>query len=145
MSNLRAIVEEHYRYGNNHDLEADKHLFSPDVVTVFPGMEPMHSRDQFLAVEQAFFTALPDMQLRLTSIVESGNRAIAEGVLAGTHTGPLATPGGEIPPTGKSVEFSFADAFVIENGKVTEHRIYFDQLTLMRQLGLMPSEAAAAT
>jgi len=48
-------------------------------------------------------------------------------------------PGGEsIPPTRKSVRVRGCDAATVENGRVTSHRFYFDQMELLEQLGLAP-------
>jgi hypothetical protein len=68
---------------------------------------------------------------------ESGNTAIDEGYFVGTHTGPLPSPTGEsIPPTGKAVRVRACDIATVENGVVTSHRFYFDQMEFLGQLGL---------
>jgi hypothetical protein len=46
----------------------------------------------------------------------TGDTVMTEGVFSGTHTGPFATPAGEIPPTGKVLELKFADVLVIRDG-----------------------------
>lgn len=74
--------------------------------------------------------------------MEQGDSVIAEAVLTGTHAGPLAKPAGEIPPTNKRIELIVADAFDVHDGKVTGHRVYFDQMA-MTQLGLVPEGATA--
>ncbi len=65
---------------------------------------------------------------------------MTEYVFSGTHTGRLASPAGEIPPTGKRLELKFADVFVIRDGLVVEHHIYYDQVAF--RCGLMPVPAA---
>jgi ketosteroid isomerase-like protein len=54
----------------------------------------------------------------------------------GTHTGPL----GPIPATGKSAEVVVCDIVEIRDGKIYREREYYDQLTMMQQLGVMPAE-----
>jgi predicted ester cyclase len=57
----------------------------------------------------------------------------------GTHTGPLRSPDGmEIPGTGKRFDFPFAAIFRVVDGKITSIRIYYDQIEVFTQLGLMP-------
>src|SRR5207237_152448 len=81
-------------------------------------------------------------RVEIRSVIEQGNTVLAEGRMTGTHKGPLATPGGrEIPPTGKRIDLATADVFEVEDGKVKGHRVYFDQLDLMSQLGLLPEPA----
>jgi predicted ester cyclase len=53
----------------------------------------------------------------------------------GTHTGDMVTPQGTVPATGKRVELRFADYFKVAGDKVIEHRTYFDQASMMAQLG----------
>jgi predicted ester cyclase len=57
----------------------------------------------------------------------------------GTHTGPLRSPEGvEIPPTGKKFDFPFVGIFRVESRKIRSISIYYDQIELFTQLGLMP-------
>jgi hypothetical protein len=37
----------------------------------------------------------------------------------------------------------FADVFRVAGGKIAEHRVYYDVLGLMAQLGLLPEPASA--
>jgi len=146
MGELRStIVERHYDDLRSHDLDRMRQLFRDDVVTVFPGTGEMKGIEPFIEYARVFLRAMPDTRVEIRTVVEQGNTVIAEGRLIGTHTGPLATPdGGEIPPTGKHVDFATADAFEVEDGKVTRHRVYFDQMELMTQLGLIPAPAGAS-
>jgi predicted ester cyclase len=142
MGALLDIVEQHYRDMNDGQWERTAELFRDDVVSELPGGPPMHGIEAFLGYGRIFATAFPDIHMQVRSAVESGDHIVVEGTFAGTHTGPLATPdGNEIPPTGKRVEFAFADAFDVEDGNITAHRVYFDQMTLMAQLGLLPQPA----
>ena len=144
MGNLRSIVEQHYRDLNDHDLERTRQLLSDDVVTVMPGTPPMAGFEPFLQYGNAFFRAFPDLHVELRNCVEQGDAVIAEAALTGTHTGPLAAPSGsEIPATNRRIDFTVADAFDVKDGKVTGHRVYFDQLVMMAQLGLLPEGATA--
>ena len=52
-------------------------------------------------------------------------------------TGPLQTPAGTIPATGKTLQLRFAEVFEMRDGKIKTTRAYWDTATLMRQLGLM--------
>jgi ketosteroid isomerase-like protein len=68
--------------------------------------------------------------------------AIDEGFVVGTNTGPLALPTGRtLPPTGRQVRVRSCDVATVEDGLITSHRAYFDQLELLGQLGLLPEPA----
>lgn len=70
-------------------------------------------------------------------IFEDGDTAITEAVFTGRHTGPMATPDGAIPPTGNTVSFAFADFVRARDGVCVSHRIYWDNVALMAQLGAL--------
>lgn len=143
MGNLRSIVEQHYRDLNDHDLERTRQLLSDDVVTIMPGTPPMVGFEPFSQYGSAFFRAFPDLHVEMHNCVEQGDAVIAEATLTGTHTAPLAAPSGEIPATNKRIELTVADAFDVKDGKVTGHRVYFDQMAMLTQLGLVPEGATA--
>jgi ketosteroid isomerase-like protein len=48
-----------------------------------------------------------------------------------------------IPATGKSLDFPFSAIFRVENGKIASIRLYYDQIDVLTQLGLMPAPASA--
>ncbi|MDQ4019216.1 MAG: ester cyclase, partial [Actinomycetota bacterium] len=53
--------------------------------------------------------------------------------------GPLQMPDGEtIPATGKQIRVRGCDVATVENGRITSHRFYFDQMEFLSQLGLVP-------
>ncbi|MBJ7594170.1 MAG: ester cyclase [Candidatus Dormibacteraeota bacterium] len=138
-----SIVERHYRAFVDKNWDEAAAMMSPDVETQMPGSPPLKGIEPFIAYTQVFITAFPDARMTLDRCVEGANLVIAEGKFIGTHTGPLASPMGEIPPTGKHLELPFTDVFEVEDGKVTKHRVYFDNMTFMTQLGLMPEPASA--
>jgi hypothetical protein len=52
---------------------------------------------------------------------------------------PLPMPTGEaIPATGKQIRVRACDVATVEGGRLTSHRIYFDQMEFLGQLGLLP-------
>ena len=57
-----------------------------------------------------------------------------ETIVRGTRTGPMQTPAGVIPATGKSVEVRTRR--IIKGGTVKSIRQYYDLMTMRQQLGL---------
>ncbi len=143
MGALRDLVEQHYRNVAAADIEADGEIFTDDVVTIDPGAGRIDGIDAFKAFEAGFHKAFPDGRMDVKTLVESGDTVMTEGVFLGTHTGPLVGPGGEIPATGRKLELPFSDVFKARGGRLAEHHIYYDQVTFMVQLGLMPAPSQA--
>ncbi len=79
----------------------------------------------------------PDLSATLRSIVESGNRAAVEATYRGTNDGPLAMPGGELPPTGRDVSIELCEVFEVgDDGLIVHDRSYFDVASFLQQLGI---------
>jgi len=138
MASLIEIVQKHYDNVSKGEWTRDREIMSPDVVTIDPGAGRIEGIEAFLAFEEVFHRAFPDGRLESRGAIESGDIAIAEGIFSGTHTGPLEGPAGTVPPTGKSLELPFCDVFRIADGKIVEHRVYYDQMAFLGQLGLVP-------
>jgi predicted ester cyclase len=68
--------------------------------------------------------------------VATDDEVVSEFKARGMHTGPLLTPAGEVPPTGRTVEFTVCEVWSVKNGKVASIRNYQDAASIMRQLGL---------
>jgi predicted ester cyclase len=123
---------------NAHDLEARLAANTDDTELVMPGGMKLRGREQ-ADVLRAFWGALPDATITWENHVESGFMVAGEGFLTGTHTGPLRTPQGEIPPSGRQVRLPYAFVRRVEGGKIASEHLYFDQMELLQQLGAMPA------
>ena len=62
----------------------------------------------------------------------------------GTQNGVLHGPMGDVPPTGRSVEVDYIQVLRFRGGKHVSFNLMFDRLTMLEQLGLVPTSAAAA-
>jgi ketosteroid isomerase-like protein len=100
------------------------------------GGDAMHSREEWRAFCGVFVTAFPDLTQDVQLLVDAGDYAFAEVVARGTHTGPLATPDGEIAPTGRTIEVPFCVVMRARDGLLVDGREYYDAGTLLGQLGL---------
>ena len=75
--------------------------------------------------------AFPDQRHEMIALRHSEDAVITEFYLLGTHLGPL----GPVPPTGARFKVRMTAYFVFdEHEELVTERIYFDQLTLIRQL-----------
>jgi predicted ester cyclase len=112
---------------------------APECEFVAPGAS-LHGREGVRAFVEAFRTAFPDVRHTIESLRSAGDTIVFEGLFAGTHTGPLRTPGGdEIPPTGKPILVRQVQVVELRDGKAASIHTYFDRLELMGQLGLLPT------
>jgi steroid delta-isomerase-like uncharacterized protein len=95
--------------------------------------------DQVMRALQAWKTALPDLTGEVVNVAVDRDTAVLEIVWPGTHTGPLATPSGELPASGRHIE-TRATMWQRYDGELVVHqRHYLDMLTMLTQLGVLPA------
>jgi steroid delta-isomerase-like uncharacterized protein len=98
--------------------------------------------DQIVEISWGWKQAFPDVRGTVTGGLGSGDTAAIEITWEGTQTGPLATPGGELPASGKRFRIQAVQVVQGSGGKIREIRHYFDLLTMLQQLGAMPAPGA---
>ena len=79
----------------------------------------------------------PDVRFDTISVTIGRTRVIQEIVISFTHTVEIAWMVPNIAPTNKRVEIAFVVVAGIENLKLTHEHIYWDQASVLVQLGLL--------
>jgi ketosteroid isomerase-like protein len=89
-------------------------------------------------------TAFGDMHRELYDLWTMGeDTVIVRLALQGTHTGPLETPFGTIPATGKRMDAPCADIFELQDGKIRRFDCYPEGSIILTQLGVLLNLEAA--
>ena len=86
-----------------------------------------------------FAEAFPDSRVEVTNVFATEDQCVLEYTGRGTNTGPLHLPAGDIPATGRRAELRICDVTRIKNGKIVSYYTYYDTMTLLQQLGLVPA------
>ena len=94
----------------------------------------LHGKKEVQDFAQAWFNAFPDMSFTLTSFIIDGNRGAMEWTSTGTHKGDM--PG--MPASNKVYKIPGVSIVECSNGKITHDADYWDNATVMRQLGFLP-------
>ena len=139
----QGVLDRNISALNTRDLEAYLNNQQPDVEFLLPGGVALHGRDQVRQYTEALWNAFPDGTLSFGDQVFAENVAATEVVFTGTHTGPMLTPEGSIPPTGRRVSLRSASILRIKDGLIASEHVYLDQLEMLTQLGLMPGTPSA--
>jgi len=144
MDRYRSLLDRYVERYNAGDLDGVMDLYAEDAVQLMPdgtfeGRSTIRDR---LARELASFS---DLAHRVVSYIEQDDAFADEWVFVGTHTGPVAMPdGSELPPTGKRVEVPGMEVVRLRDGKITANNLYYDNLAVAAQLGLLPQNAPTA-
>lgn len=79
----------------------------------------------------------PDVEFVPVSRTCGGNRLVDELVISFTHTTKIdwMLPG--VEPTGRAVSVAFVVIVGVEDGKIAYEHIYWDQATVLVQIGLL--------
>ena len=82
-----------------------------------------------------------DMKLIPISRTVGRNQVVDEFILCFTHDVPIEFMLPGITPTGKYVELPLIAVIGFEGNKIAQERIYWDQASLLAQVGLLDSQA----
>lgn len=132
---VRRVIAEAV---NAHDLQAFREILAPDYrrhSQATTEMPEIRGTDQMLTFLQDTFAAFPDWREAIELMLAEGDKVAVITTGTATHTGPL----GDIPPTGKRIRVTNFIVQRIENGKIAETWIGWDNLAVLSQLGLVPA------
>ncbi|MEU6411868.1 nuclear transport factor 2 family protein [Microbispora sp. NPDC046933] len=131
-----------------HDTRRLLDCFHPDAVLVTPaGMVEGHEQIEWYFGQ--FFSTVPDLTSRVTTLLVHDDTVAAEWVTSGTQTGEMLLPDGTvIPGTGCPVSWTGCGMWTVEDGRFVTGRVYYDQLGAYLSLGCRlaqnkPGSAAA--
>ena len=135
----RELLDRYVERYNAGDLDAVMDLYAEDAVQgmpdgIFEGKEAIRER---LARE---LEAIPDVTHTVVSFVDQGDAFCDEWTFVGTHTGgPLTLPNGDVlPATGKPIEIRGMEIVrVNQDGRIVLNTLYYDNLAVAVQLGLI--------
>jgi predicted ester cyclase len=129
---VRLLMEEDISRGN---VAVAEQIIHPDFYdhTNPPGLqEGLCGHNGIVAY---FRSAFPDLEFRIDALIAEGDRVVACTTMVGTQRGEFFG----IPPTGKSVTVPGIHILRIAEGRIAEHWGVNDDLSLMRQLGVVAS------
>jgi len=141
MSEVKSTTDRFVAAFNAHDENALLALHAADIKFNAPGGFKATNAKDATAFAMTWLKAFPDGKMKVRSEIVSGPWVVQEITMEGTHTAPLANPTRTIPATYKKVVGYGVQLLRVENEKIAEARIYFDQLEQMTQLGLIPAPA----
>ena len=120
------------------DVEAFKFAISSDYTrhcqAMPPGLQELHGTEEFFGFIEEFIKAVPGYTDTLSNMIADGDRVAYVSTMTGTQTGPM----GGFPATGKT--FTLVNIIMqrLEDGKVVETWVSWDNVAFLSQLGLMP-------
>ena len=113
--------------------ELAEQLYAKDFVN--HGIHRNVNLEEDQAALKGWHQAFADIAIVPDKLIAEGDLVTIHWIARGTNTGT----GNGLPATGKKVELPGITIWRIVDGKIKEEWSAFDQLSMMRQLGLLPS------
>ena len=143
MADAKQVGADFVAAFNDHDESRIRELNAENAVFEAPGDVHVEGREATTQYAMAWLNAFPDARLNVKNELVAGDWVVQEFTFEGTHEGTLSGPAGEIPATHRRLNGRGVQIFRVEGDAVADTRLYFDQVQIMTQLGLMPEPTPA--
>jgi len=129
-----AVVDEHIRCENRHDLEAVMATFGRDArYDDEPWADHRSGREAVRCYYTELMSALPDLSIDVKQKHVAAESVVVEVIISGTHRGPWRG----LPATGRQIEFPLCGVYSFDgDDRLSGERIYYDRGVVLGQLGL---------
>lgn len=132
---VRTLVARIFAMWNTGDTSAVPQLYCEDYVADYRPYSYSRGHDGIRTMVQGSRANWGDYHEELLDMVVEGDRVALRFLSSGTHIAPF----GPIPPTGKRVEREEMVFLELRDGRVARQRGLVDNLSILRQLGAVPT------
>jgi predicted ester cyclase len=143
MASAQEIGARFVEAFNAHDEARIRELNAANTKFEAPGDVKIEGGEAATQYAMAWIRGFPDARITVHNEFSSGDWVAQEITFEGTHEDTLSGPGGDIPATHKRLIGRAVQIFNVEGDGITDTRLYYDQVQVMMQLGLMPEPATA--
>ena len=126
-------VLEHMDSEDKHEFERTLATFYKPKYEVIPTGDIYEGSGPVYKFLQETYIAFPDFHFELLKLRHSEDAVIVEVKFIGTQEGYWKG----LPPTGRKITYQMQNIFLFEEDTLMCERLYFDQLTIMKQLGIV--------
>lgn len=129
-----ALVEQHIRLENEHDLEGVLRTFGETARYDDEAWgDHYEGRNGVREFYEQLMKALPDLEIDVQRRHVTDEAILMEVMIRGTHLGAWRG----LPPTGRHVEVPLCGVYTFDaDDRLAGEKIYYDRATVLRQLGV---------
>ena len=129
----RQLVEEVINQGNMNLVDALLGIDFIEHEELPPGMPA--GREAVKQMPAMLHSAFPDFHATINDLIAEGDKVVVSMTWSGTQQGEWMG----MPPSGKRMSINVIDILRVADGKFVEHWGLMDGMTMMQQLGAMPT------
>ena len=131
-----AVVRDLHEAIGNRELSAIDRYYSPDAI--YHGTGEMANADMatFKQFISAVFEGFPEFKVSQDQLLSDGDKVTYVNTYMGTHEGQFMG----IPATGNDINVRSIGIAQISGGRIVEEWENFDELGMMQQLGVIPTD-----
>ncbi len=132
----KELIKRLHHIWNSGEVDAIPEVYSTNFVVHWPkgwAENQSHGCDGVRQAIEKIRSAFPDWHEKVVDIIIGDDRVVTRYISTGTHLGRYAGT----KETGKKVEFDEISIYRIKGGKVVEQWCLADDLSTLRQLGLL--------
>ena len=132
----KAVVRGLHEAIGKGDVAAIDRFYSPDAIYHGTGDMANADIDTFRQFISAIFEAFPGLSVTQELVLSDGDKVTYINTYSGTHKGDFMG----IPATGKDISVRSIGIAQVSRGQIVEEWENLDELGLMQQLGVIPTE-----
>jgi steroid delta-isomerase-like uncharacterized protein len=132
----KAVVRRFFDELNHGNVSALDDLLDAQYAGHFTGIPVPMNRDGFKQFADLSTGPFPDFFHEIEDLLAEDDKVVARVTYSGTHKREFMG----MPATGKQVRFSGINVFSLKGGKIIEHWSQSDQLSMLQQMGAIPSQ-----
>lgn len=121
-----------------------RELCTADCEFVDVGPGEITDVEGFIGTERNMMTAWSNVSTEQVALVGDEHHAMIELRYRATHDGPLRWHGHDFEASGREWQMRFVRCISVKDGKITSIRDYFNDVSFMRQLGILIHVAESA-
>jgi steroid delta-isomerase-like uncharacterized protein len=125
-------VREHMDSENCHDFDATIGTFAHPRYEIIPTGDVFDGEQDVRRYYAESRAAFPDQRNELIALHHTDDGVVVEFDLLGSHLGRLRS----LAPTGRAFRCRMTAFFIFDDERIACERVYFDQATILCQLGL---------
>jgi hypothetical protein len=130
------VIRRFHSAMNNKDMNSLREIVDLDFINHQGAMGDQIGPGPLINGLQMFYEAMPDLHVTEDYVLAQGNRVATRIRTTGTHQGTYMG----VPPTGNQISFTGIVIYSLnDDGKVIERWQDFDSVSMMQQLGVIPS------